>query len=377
MIKAPEPNDSPWAPYEVFQVRLGPEIFFDEERKRNWHHAELPTREYKSFLKAYTDAYNASYSKSTKRIALLSRMRTMPDVFTISVGVVDPEIAHEELDGSVIDYEELFEALYNVSDKNYDPLITIRKRSDRIRNKILQGVKRIAMSGEPKKESFIAFLKEIGASLANDVKDYIESGKAPPLSGGSIYKHRIPQKKENPSLYPGGIWHPLLESGQLLDSISFRVFAEQSPEMKLFTNRYVDKLGRNLRRIRRLKRVKNVKLDENRKFRKRQSQLKMEERIFKRANFKTIEAEIDARARLDELEEIEEDEIQSALREIRSFNRYVTSQKELVSHYVKIHDKNREKVIRKETKEYAKVKESAIRLAVEILNKHKVPIPML
>lgn len=55
----------------------------------------------------------------------------------------------------------------------------------------------------------------------------------------------------------------------------------------------------------------------------------------------------------------------------------MTSQKELVSHYVKIHDKNREKVIRKETKEYAKVKESAIRLAVEILNKHKVPIPML
>ena len=103
MIKAPEPNDSPWTPYEVFQVRLGPEMFFTSEKKAHWHHSHIPRRDYEHFMKDYAKACNAEYSKSTKRLALLSRLRSIPDVFTIVVY------------GRLISYDDLFRAWYDVS----------------------------------------------------------------------------------------------------------------------------------------------------------------------------------------------------------------------------------------------------------------------
>lgn len=51
-------NNLTWCPYVVFQARLGPEMFFDP---KTWHHKDPPVRKYRSFVKAYADAYTREY----------------------------------------------------------------------------------------------------------------------------------------------------------------------------------------------------------------------------------------------------------------------------------------------------------------------------
>lgn len=235
MIKAPEPNDSPWDPYEVFQVRLGPEMFFTAEKKAHWHHSHIPRRDYEHFMKDYAKAFNAEYSKSTKRIALLSRLRSIPDIFTIVVGVVDHSLLHQTVYGRMISYDDLFRALYDVSEKNYDPLIVIRNMSKDIENDMRNSVLRMIKSGSVSKQSIISMLSNKAKILVYIAHDYIEGGKAPRLAWPTIGIRKCKQQ-DDPSLYKGsqGIYHPLIESGQLLDAISFRVFAEQSQEARNF-----------------------------------------------------------------------------------------------------------------------------------------------
>ena len=114
--------------------------------KRKWHHKNLPVRKYRNFQKEYAEAFTKEYDASTKRIALLRKLQTIPDILTISVGVVEGSYLHQSVSGKrLITYEQLFKALWHVSNNDFDPLVMIRdidsKVESEIKNAILSAIK--------------------------------------------------------------------------------------------------------------------------------------------------------------------------------------------------------------------------------------------
>ena len=376
MIKTPDKHQKPWSPQKVFQVRLGPEIFFSDEMKRKWHHKNLPVRKYRNFQKEYAEAFTREYDASTKRIALLRKLQTIPDILTISVGVVEGSYLHQSVSGKrLITYEQLFKALWHVSNNDFDPLVMIRdidsKVESEIKNEILSAIK----SGNVSRQLVISKLNVIAARLHYLVKDYIEGGKAPRLAWPTIGS-RMKKSKKHPELYHGsqGIYHPLIESGQLVDAISYKVFVEQSAEMRKFVNEYVDSLAAKIRKMRRIDRGESSASRRMREY-KQSKELAKAIRRARTSASRGTGAEIDARDKLSQLQEMQESETERSMRIIRKFINYVSARRSEIFAARKEGDKKRSERYEFELREYVKNEAEAIRIAQDILKSHKIPIP--
>lgn len=233
-------EDDAWTPYVVIRYQYNPADVvgrFEKTReeyrttrgirihskvKQQWNRAATYD-EYGSYLKAFDKIFGG--------INNVSKIRSIPDIFVVVVGITDKGIYHEGVAGnSDVDYDELFSLL---SYRGFDPLKTIRNKRIELSNELGLRVRKAIYEHKDPRPSVRAFAKE----LEQLAKNYIIGGEKPRLASGTE-RWRSEKLEREPSLYQGGskINEALYESGQLHEAIESDYTAFQSDEMKLLTS---------------------------------------------------------------------------------------------------------------------------------------------
>lgn len=244
-------EDDAWTPYVVIRYRYNPADIigrFEKTReeyrttrgirihsriKQQWNNTASYS-EYDSYLKAFDKIFGG--------VNNISKIRSIPDVFVVVVGITDKGIYHEGVAGNYdIDYDELFSLL---SYHGFDPLKTIRNKRIELSNELGLRVRKAIYEHKDPRSSVRAFAKE----LEQLAKNYIIGGEKPKLARGTE-RWRSEKLKREPSLYQGGskINEALYESGQLHEAIESDSTAFQSDEMKLLTSDLI-KLADNIKK---------------------------------------------------------------------------------------------------------------------------------
>lgn len=157
----------------------------------------------------------------------VANKRLLKGRWYIDVGFLDPARRHVGA-ASNISFAQLIMFLLPLG---YDPLLPIRKsafiksvecRMAKIlvnaRNEYVLHKKNVNVRSE---------LEKVGRQVCYFVKDYISGGQKPALDRSTITVRRSRQK-DNSSLYPEGIEEPLVETGDLVADVWYRVIGENT-----------------------------------------------------------------------------------------------------------------------------------------------------
>lgn len=252
MVKTPDVDQFPFSPFQVFQYKITPETIVKFSRRyiRNKYGVSGPYNVERQVYangrrvaraSAYheiSSKFNVPYYKS-KIGGELTRLNTVPDLFTIAIGILNKNQSHKSADFGgkyyQISYIHLFEAL---DAAGYKPLEVLLENEDAINREVekcVDGV--IKKHSSLSRETFRSALSEVGRKWVDEVKNYIVGGDAPPLSKETV-KIRGEKFEENPSLYASGLNSPLFETGALSEAITFQVFVDQTDDIRSYIKTY-------------------------------------------------------------------------------------------------------------------------------------------
>lgn len=147
--------------------------------------------------------------------------RRRENVFALTVGVLTPDAIHNGY-CSGLPYSDLFRFLAGLG---YDPLHPLADKSFRDKvNRRLGDV--ILRSISSDKNDNVYYIKkrfaEIGKEVVDVVKSYL-AGKDKPALAPATIKTRLYRSRDGEGLYPSGVETPLVETGALLQAISYKV----------------------------------------------------------------------------------------------------------------------------------------------------------
>lgn len=225
--------------------------------------------------KRNTNRYYDRFSDGEKRPGL-----KMPDQYVVSVGILDRDKVHRNIDpqGDDISYDFLFSILHHLG---YDPLAPLRRKEfqdnweRRLGNALIGELNKNSAS----ESSIRRVLSKIGETIKGICQDYIYGGDKPQLEKSTLY-YRQYKEEEFDAPYPGdsGIDEPLCESGQLANAISVHVEAYTSRKGFLY---FQHKRGEIIRLERERARRKKEREAERQERKREKDERKAEERRIK------------------------------------------------------------------------------------------------
>lgn len=143
------------------------------------------------------------------------------NVFILHVGVLDKSEVHDG-EASKLTYKDLFEILASLG---YDPLYPFQNEGFREKiNRELGDI--ILRSMQNPRINNLAYIRKqfskVGERLVSVIRSYIKGGDKPALAPATI-KTRKSRKKMHSDLYKSGIDAPLVETGALMNAVSYKV----------------------------------------------------------------------------------------------------------------------------------------------------------
>lgn len=175
----------------------------------------MPTRQFE------TSPIRIRDDKPSREILYQHFDKRRENVFTLTVGVLTPDAIHNGY-CSGLQYSDLFSILASLG---YDPLHPLADKAfrDKINRRLGDVILRSISSD---RNDNIHYIKkrfaEIGKEVVDVVKSYL-AGKDKPALAPNTIKTRQYRSRRGESLYPNGIETPLVETGALLQAISYKV----------------------------------------------------------------------------------------------------------------------------------------------------------